>query len=344
MFSSPPLSFLNLLSMPRSRKKLNKGYNCECIACLRVKEWLANAMDVNNCVTNDDMMTQFFLAWEMCHRSIIMLNFGTDVCVSLSVSNEPNEHVSVKLSVVCLDEERVDVGVRPCAFLLLIESMVKLITKKRNSLTCAQQVLFMSLTHFIYLRGDIVPHLYEETNPYLDLRRLKQVTDEFKAMTNDHEDHLASLVSILSNILVYFLMTIIMSDQRDETASKRLKQKKVREFREVEKEKIVLSMAQQDHVTPIFRFLRSMGLRHIIRDIRFILYKHNMKSEKCYSQECNERECATNKFMSCSQCGAKYCSRVCQKKDWRNHKAKCKAVPSYIFPTPDYLRNEIEET
>jgi len=47
-------------------------------------------------------------------------------------------------------------------------------------------------------------------------------------------------------------------------------------------------------------------------------------TNKQKTKECEEPSCTKNGSMSCGRCkSASYCSKVCQKKDWKRHKKDC---------------------
>jgi len=50
----------------------------------------------------------------------------------------------------------------------------------------------------------------------------------------------------------------------------------------------------------------------------------------CSRKKCDRRENSENQFEICSRCRiARYCSKKCQKKDWKKHKRSCKTAFQY---------------
>lgn len=44
---------------------------------------------------------------------------------------------------------------------------------------------------------------------------------------------------------------------------------------------------------------------------------------KCNAIQCKRLELYSGEFKACGKCGIKYCSKNCQKKDWKRHKTQC---------------------
>ena len=67
----------------------------------------------------------------------------------------------------------------------------------------------------------------------------------------------------------------------------------------------------------------------------FLLDSYEMQDAPLAKQRCgfcDFKEEDGVKMKKCARCGQRYCSKVCQRKDWKDHKIICNAIADGELP------------
>lgn len=250
------------------------------------------------------------------------------VCMSIFVKKD----VKVKVCLFCRERSNVVItNVRPCALKNAIKEPIRYLMQMRNRLNGAQQNLFMLVALSFHHAGVNlkVEGLKGEE------RQIRKLRNEFDERVHNKRDDFAATAFLMEHVLCTFAERAIISQENcPETSKPSRRNERVQSQLEENMKDATRYMVKRNKVGEIFRFLRSVGLKNVVRDIRAVLKEHKLKGEDCASPMCAKKDCG-NTFKTCSRCGIpRYCSLECQRSHWKareaGHKEGCpgrKAVP-----------------